>query len=468
MIPHKNRVPTKAGKVNLAPVSGEENKYILTRADEPLEEGTPLNKEMLDEFLAASGVTTGSAASLELAQDGYVLGDGYVVRFKLNVDINDNYGTTLNINKTGAKRLKANGGYPFGTITKGTWITAIYDATENAYIMPSTTEIVNFPTEPIVKEDFLPFYDSSAKKNARVLLSELLKITNASAADNVGTYPTENIDNSDYIPFFDSNANKSAKLLLSELLKLTTKATGLKKEVARFTASGNWVCPENVTEVDVWLVGGGGGGGIYRGGGGGGGYCFFAEKVAVTPGASYSIVVGAGGARRTDGGTTTAFNKTAEGGKAGGSCTSTGDNNGVGGAGGSGGGAYGGYDGGSISQPGRGSSTIKGGKGSRDRITASTPTNRGTINPYDGIDYAGGGGGSSTTCGGTGGGFGGGAPGDYPQNVSQHIGGWPGLNTIADGGGGGYYGGGGGGSVSGTVSASYYGQGMSGIVIIYA
>lgn len=415
MIAHKNRVPTKAGQVSLVPVSGEQNKYILTRADEPLEEGTPLNKEMLDEFLAASGVATGSAAALELAQDGYVLGDGYLVRFKLNVDINDNYGTTLNINNTGAVPLKATGGYPFGTITKGTWITAIYDASENAYIMSGTTEIVNFPVEKIAENDYLPFFDVNNKKNARVLLSELLKVTN--------------------------------------------RAVGFKKEIARYTSSGNWVCPADVTEVDAWLVGGGGGGGINRGGGGGGGYCYYAKKIPVVPGTTYPIVIGAGGARQTNGGTTSAFNFIAEGGNAGG------DSNGSGGDGGNGGGAYGGYNGGSLGQPGGGTLETLGGKGSRSRITTSDPTgNRGTINPYDGIDYAGGGGGAGSTYGGYGGGFCGGAPNDYN---SSYIGGQPGLNGNDDGGGGGYYGGGGGGRYS-SNDITFYGQGMSGIVIIYA
>lgn len=425
MIPHKNRIPQKAGRVNLEPIAGEENKYILTRADDPLETGTPLNKEMLDEFLAASGTTTGSAAALELAQDGFVLGDGYVVRFKLNVEINDSNGTTLNINKTGAKPLKLVGGYPYGTIQRGTWVTAIYDAEEDAYIMAGSAEIIN--------------------------------------------YAVGEIDKADYIPFFDSSLSKNSRVLLSEFLKTTTRATGYKKEIARFTTSGNWVCPNDVTEIDVWLVGGGGGGGIYYGGGGGGGYCLFAEKVAVTAGTSYAIVIGAGGVAQTDGGTTTAFNKTAEGGKAGGTNTTSSGKNGKGGDGGNGGGGGSntvdvGGDGGCQGGSGRyGGST--GGLGSRSRVTSSNPKGeRGTVNPYDGKDYAGGGGGAGSSSGGNGGGFCGGAPAEYG---TTQIGGWAGGNNQNGGGGGGYYGGGGGGTSSQSV-VSTYGSGMSGIVIIYA
>ncbi|HEY7804655.1 MAG TPA: hypothetical protein VIC30_09530, partial [Orrella sp.] len=38
-----------------------------------------------------------------------------------------------------------------------------------------------------------------------------------------------------------------------------------------FTASGSWVCPAGVTEVEYLVVAGGGGGGSLAGGGGGAG-----------------------------------------------------------------------------------------------------------------------------------------------------------------------------------------------------
>ena len=41
----RDRVPKHPGRVKLIPVEGEENVYDLHRADEPEEEGTPLNKD---------------------------------------------------------------------------------------------------------------------------------------------------------------------------------------------------------------------------------------------------------------------------------------------------------------------------------------------------------------------------------------------------------------------------------------
>lgn len=43
----ENRVPTYPGRVELTPVAGQENTYDLVRADEPIVEGTPLNKATL-------------------------------------------------------------------------------------------------------------------------------------------------------------------------------------------------------------------------------------------------------------------------------------------------------------------------------------------------------------------------------------------------------------------------------------
>lgn len=54
-----DRTPTYPGRVKLVPVSGEINTYDMTRADEPTEAGTPLNKANL--------LTDATAAKLGLS-----------------------------------------------------------------------------------------------------------------------------------------------------------------------------------------------------------------------------------------------------------------------------------------------------------------------------------------------------------------------------------------------------------------
>jgi len=46
MIEVKDRVPTYPGRVRLTPVSGQANTYDMVRADEPIEEGTPINRAL--------------------------------------------------------------------------------------------------------------------------------------------------------------------------------------------------------------------------------------------------------------------------------------------------------------------------------------------------------------------------------------------------------------------------------------
>ena len=56
----KDRVPTYPGRVILNPVSGQENTYDIVRADEPQQEGTPLNKAtLLDDTTAEKLGLTG-------------------------------------------------------------------------------------------------------------------------------------------------------------------------------------------------------------------------------------------------------------------------------------------------------------------------------------------------------------------------------------------------------------------------
>lgn len=47
-VPVVDRIPTYPGRVKLTPVDASNNIYDLTRADQPIEEGTPINKKLFD------------------------------------------------------------------------------------------------------------------------------------------------------------------------------------------------------------------------------------------------------------------------------------------------------------------------------------------------------------------------------------------------------------------------------------
>lgn len=65
----QDRVPTHPGRVTLTPVEGQANTYDMVRADEPTEEGTPLNKaSLLKDTTAALFGLTAAAVPDEVLQ----------------------------------------------------------------------------------------------------------------------------------------------------------------------------------------------------------------------------------------------------------------------------------------------------------------------------------------------------------------------------------------------------------------
>lgn len=100
--------------------------------------GTKINKQVLDEFLAASGTTAGSDTAYTLAQAGFVLADGALVRIKLHVASGAT--PTLNINSTGAKALMQSATKPLKAgIAAGTWLTFVYSSTLGFFLQQGSS-----------------------------------------------------------------------------------------------------------------------------------------------------------------------------------------------------------------------------------------------------------------------------------------------------------------------------------------
>ena len=146
MIQHIDEVLSRAIATDATPVPRfdieDENGNIIypncrLKLKNPITQaGTPVNKPLLDEFLAASGVTAGTATAFTLAQAGFVLADGATVRFRLHTASGSN--ATLNVAGTGAKAIKTALGLPLRQgIAAGMWLTAVYSASHGAYIVPS-------------------------------------------------------------------------------------------------------------------------------------------------------------------------------------------------------------------------------------------------------------------------------------------------------------------------------------------
>lgn len=99
-----------------------------------LQSGMPINRNTMNECLAASGITSGTSSSYVLDQPGFVLEDGAVVRFKLHVESGAT--PTLDINNTGAKALMMSKYKPMRSgISAGLWLTAVYSSTLDFFVL---------------------------------------------------------------------------------------------------------------------------------------------------------------------------------------------------------------------------------------------------------------------------------------------------------------------------------------------
>ena len=120
----------------------------LELANTIAQNGTPVNAAALNEMLAASGVTAGTASAYTLAQEGFALFDGAPVRFRIHTANGAN--ATLNINGTGAKPLIDGRGnrVPAG-YTKGAWIEVIYSEVYDAYVAGGSSEFFVLSDETV-------------------------------------------------------------------------------------------------------------------------------------------------------------------------------------------------------------------------------------------------------------------------------------------------------------------------------
>lgn len=137
MIPHVDRQPAQPNRRQIIPEGGGTPTYVtVAYADEPTVDGTLINKAVLDEFLAATGITTGTASALVLVQEGFVLADGASIRIRPHVAIT-NAAATLNVAGTGAKSIIKMTGSAILRIAQNAWVTLVYSEPLSAWILQS-------------------------------------------------------------------------------------------------------------------------------------------------------------------------------------------------------------------------------------------------------------------------------------------------------------------------------------------
>lgn len=84
----QDRVPLYPGRVTLTPVAGQENTFDMVRADQPTQEGTPLNKETLLKDGTAALLGLGTDAVPDDAFVALILGQG-IYGYRIRVQFAD-------------------------------------------------------------------------------------------------------------------------------------------------------------------------------------------------------------------------------------------------------------------------------------------------------------------------------------------------------------------------------------------
>ena len=102
-------------------------------------QGMAVDKQAMDECLAASGTTGGTSTAYTLAQQNFALFDGAIIRFKLHVDSGAT--PTINVNGTGAKKLMQDKytAMKAGT-SAGIWVTAVYSQTLDFFVLQGSAQ----------------------------------------------------------------------------------------------------------------------------------------------------------------------------------------------------------------------------------------------------------------------------------------------------------------------------------------
>ena len=272
----QDRIALNPGRVLITPESGEPYYATLTRADNPTQEGTPLNKaNLLTDETEAALFGSVSDRTVDQAFKG--------IANKINLIMSDMATMTLTV------KSKAGNPVP-GVLVTGMFSDSGGDVYTNASGVASGYVSGGSVTLKISGYADITDY------------SETISVTKGEAY------------------------NKTISITTRNFLKITS--------------SKNLKFSQNVSRVDVWVGGGGGSGyatgSVSAAGGGGGGDSSTRENVSFEPHTIYSAIVGSGGASAAsraggvEGGASSFLGVSASGGS-GGKSSAGGNGNGKGG-----------------------------------------------------------------------------------------------------------------------------------------
>lgn len=131
-------LPTDTGAIPRFDIKAPDGSVLasdvtLELKNKVLQSGMPVDKQAIDECLAASGAVYGDKKALVLDQENFVLFDGAPVRIKLFDTLSG--ACTLNVNETGAKRIKTSSGEDPDGFIKDMWVDLVYSTDKDQYVI---------------------------------------------------------------------------------------------------------------------------------------------------------------------------------------------------------------------------------------------------------------------------------------------------------------------------------------------
>jgi hypothetical protein len=486
----KDRIPVYPGRIQLVPSPADDDLFILTRADDPTQEGTPLNKaSLLSDATAALIGLTGSDPTVN---DALAYLGGYYSRIhsgtaapgldtpakRGDIYVQDNGGGRRYIyvcDAVGDKPVDLGEQWERGSLVASgvTNSAASYRIRTDAVFVPAGTKF----SAASGFRFYLAFMNNAREYTGNAGWNTTYTMTDGKLTRIVVARTTDNTSETADIATFSAALSITAD---GSHWTAMGAAREVEKEIV-ITSSSVFNVPADLRgSVTIRAFGGGAGGSTTSGGyGGGGGH--MAVWTGTLTAKRYDVTIGRGGAAGSDGGATsfgslvTANGATGQdGGSGGGGGGVTGTypagtndaGDGSYGGGGGGGNLSAGGDGGTYGGGGGGGGHInsgtysqyRGGSGKSGAYTSSTPTS-GTGCGTGGAGYAANGGAASSSHGSSGG------AGQNTNGLSLPFEGSGSAGSYGDrggGGGGGYGGNGGAGSNSGGGGGGYGAAGGSG------
>ena len=262
----KDRVPLYPGRVTLTPVSGQANTFDLVRADQPTQEGTPLNKATLlkDATAALFGKTNAAVPDDILSLLSKSMMAHVTEKYTKTTIGAFAVGKTITLNVGGQAKefIVVHQGKPsslYDDSCNGTWLLMkdIYELHTWNGVRINKYESSNI--HAYLNSTFLNLFDSNIKDDIKQVKIPYRKNGGASGTDQSGAngLPAKIFLLSCYEVGYTTSDNVNVSVDGAKLDYFTAGSSGESKRIANFNGSSAswWLrAPNTYDDQGVWII----------------------------------------------------------------------------------------------------------------------------------------------------------------------------------------------------------------------